>query len=168
MTGPRSEIDLLDVARAHGTLIAATWGGVSRSRVVALRRAVDGYSRGRGHPSRAEMDAMALRRGCECPRCREHFARAEELDRRRRLAGLRDEDPRDWRTRALCVGLDPAVFFPGRGESHAEARAVCDACPVDDDCLDFAIASGEKFGIWGGISERERRRLRRAARTRGA
>ena len=62
---------------------------------------------------------------------------------------------------AACKGLDPRLFFPERGESTAEAKAVCAACPVRADCLDWAIATTQKWGIWGGTSERERHRLRR-------
>ncbi|MDA8265852.1 MAG: WhiB family transcriptional regulator [Actinomycetota bacterium] len=69
---------------------------------------------------------------------------------------------RSWQARANCMGVDPDLFFPERGASTREAKEVCRGCVVRDDCLDFAIANGEKFGIWGGMSERERRRVRRA------
>lgn len=68
---------------------------------------------------------------------------------------------RDWQNRANCMGVDPDLFFPERGASTREAKAVCRGCVVREDCLDYALANGEKFGIWGGMSERERRRLRR-------
>ncbi len=67
-----------------------------------------------------------------------------------------------WQLRANCMGVDPELFFPERGSSTREAKEVCRGCVVREDCLDFAIANGEKFGIWGGMSERERRRVRRA------
>ena len=51
--------------------------------------------------------------------------------------------------------------FPKRGASTREAKSVCAGCEVKDDCLEYALVNGEKFGIWGGLSERERRRLRR-------
>lgn len=75
-----------------------------------------------------------------------------------------------WWERAACRGLDTSLFFPGRGESTAEAEAVCASCEVRDDCLWFALGDNggrrsEKFGIWGGSSERQRRRWRREART---
>lgn len=73
----------------------------------------------------------------------------------------------EWLERAACAGVDPALFFPGRGEETKSARAICAGCPVREDCLEYALRTGEKFGIWGGKSERERRRLRRA-RLRGA
>jgi WhiB family redox-sensing transcriptional regulator len=58
-------------------------------------------------------------------------------------------------------GVDPDLFFPERGASTKEAKAVCQGCVVREDCLEYALANGEKFGIWGGLSERERRRIRR-------
>ena len=67
-----------------------------------------------------------------------------------------------WQLRANCMGVDPELFFPERGSSTREAKEVCRGCVVAQDCLEFAIANGEKFGIWGGMSERERRRVRRA------
>ncbi len=60
------------------------------------------------------------------------------------------------------MGVDPELFFPERGSSTREAKEVCRGCVVRIDCLEFAIANSEKFGIWGGMSERERRRVRRA------
>lgn len=66
-----------------------------------------------------------------------------------------------------CQGLDPEIFFPDRGESLKPAKAVCDQCIVKDECLEFALTSGERFGVWGGTSERERRRIRRARRAAG-
>ncbi len=68
---------------------------------------------------------------------------------------------REWQGRANCMGVDPDLFFPERGASTREAKAVCRGCVVREDCLDYALSNGEKFGIWGGLSERERRRLRR-------
>ncbi len=66
-----------------------------------------------------------------------------------------------WQSSANCLGVDPDLFFPERGASTREAKEVCRGCVVKDDCLEYALASGEKFGIWGGMSERERRRIRR-------
>lgn len=71
-----------------------------------------------------------------------------------------------WRSDAACAGMRADLFFPGRGESPAEAKAVCRGCPVRDACLADALEGGERFGVWGGLSERERRRrLRRRARS---
>ena len=69
---------------------------------------------------------------------------------------------RRWQEQANCLGVDPDLFFPERGASTREAKAVCRSCEVQGDCLEYALAHGEKFGIWGGLSERERRRVRRA------
>ena len=63
-----------------------------------------------------------------------------------------------------CRGMDPDIFFPDRGESLRPAKAVCEDCIVRDECLEFALDNRERFGVWGGTSERERRRLRRARR----
>lgn len=67
-----------------------------------------------------------------------------------------------WQRLANCLGLDPDVFFPERGASTREAKEVCRGCVVRSECLDFAVDNGERFGIWGGLSERERRKVRRA------
>ncbi|MGY1690748.1 WhiB family transcriptional regulator [Geodermatophilus sp. SYSU D00697] len=61
---------------------------------------------------------------------------------------------------ALCAETDPEAFFPEKGGSTREAKRVCAGCPVRSQCLEFALANDERFGIWGGLSERERRRLR--------
>lgn len=89
------------------------------------------------------------------------------------LADLMDAAPeRTWQRQANCMGVDPDLFFPERGASTREAKEVCRGCVVREDCLEYAITNSEKFGIWGGLSERERRRIRRArsiaGRSRGA
>ena len=66
-----------------------------------------------------------------------------------------------WQDEANCLGVDPDLFFPERGASTREAKEVCKGCVVRAECLEYALANGEKFGIWGGMSERERRRIRR-------
>ena len=75
------------------------------------------------------------------------------------MIGMED---RGWQARSNCMGVDPDLFFPERGASTREAKEVCRGCVVREDCLEYALDNGEKFGIWGGMSERERRRLRRA------
>ena len=70
-------------------------------------------------------------------------------------------DERRWQEEANCRGVDPDLFFPERGASTREAKAACRGCEARVDCLEYALAHGEKFGIWGGLSERERRRVRR-------
>ena len=68
---------------------------------------------------------------------------------------------RSWQQFANCLGVDPDLFFPERGASTREAKEVCRGCVVRTDCLEYALGNSEKFGIWGGMSERERRRIRR-------
>lgn len=65
-----------------------------------------------------------------------------------------------WRELAACRGTDLNLFFPERGESAGPARQVCAACPVRQPCLDYAISNRIVYGIWGGLTERERRALR--------
>jgi WhiB family redox-sensing transcriptional regulator len=66
-----------------------------------------------------------------------------------------------WQDEANCKGANADLFFPERGASTRSAKAICRECEVRADCLEFAIVTGEKFGNWGGMSERERRRVRR-------
>lgn len=77
--------------------------------------------------------------------------------------GPEEEDP-SWRKKANCLGVDPDLFFPLLGESVKEAKAVCKDCQVREECLEFALNSEEKNGIWGGLSERQRRPLRKQRR----
>jgi len=67
-----------------------------------------------------------------------------------------------WQTDALCAQTDPEAFFPEKGGSTRDAKRICTSCEVKSDCLEYALQNDERFGIWGGLSERERRRLRRA------
>ena len=66
----------------------------------------------------------------------------------------------EWRLDALCAETDPEAFFPEKGGSTREAKRVCTGCSVRAECLESALTNDERFGIWGGLSERERRRLR--------
>ncbi|MDO5034497.1 MAG: WhiB family transcriptional regulator [Actinomycetaceae bacterium] len=74
-----------------------------------------------------------------------------------------DDGPLEWQARALCAQTDPEAFFPEKGGSTREAKAVCASCEVRAQCLEYALENDERFGIWGGMSERERRRLKRRA-----
>ena len=74
---------------------------------------------------------------------------------------LIDRPQQVWKRKANCMGVDPDLFFPERGSSTREAKEVCRGCVVRDECLEYAVTYGEKFGIWGGLSERERRKIRR-------
>ena len=74
-----------------------------------------------------------------------------------------EADAQSWQERALCAETDPEAFFPEKGGSTRGAKRICSGCDVRAECLEYALANDERFGIWGGLSERERRRLRRAA-----
>ena len=74
-----------------------------------------------------------------------------------------EADGQSWQERALCAETDPEAFFPEKGGSTREAKKICTGCEVRAECLEYALANDERFGIWGGLSERERRRLRRRA-----
>lgn len=70
----------------------------------------------------------------------------------------------EWQEQARCKGRNSAVFYPQRGVPTASARALCKECPVKAECLSYALENDERFGIWGGLSERERRKLQRERR----
>jgi WhiB family redox-sensing transcriptional regulator len=74
-----------------------------------------------------------------------------------------DAEDQGWQERALCAETDPEAFFPEKGGSTREAKKICTGCEVRSECLEYALSNDERFGIWGGLSERERRRLRRRA-----
>ena len=68
-----------------------------------------------------------------------------------------------WMTDALCAQTDPEAFFPPKGGSSATAKRICAMCDVREQCLDYALRTGQQEGVWGGASARERRRMRRDA-----
>lgn len=85
---------------------------------------------------------------------------ASELDTLLRMLGLSLEpDPLAWQARGLCGQSDPEAFFPEKGQPSRDAKRICRACPVREECLQYAIDNDEQFGVWGGLSRRERRRL---------
>jgi WhiB family transcriptional regulator, redox-sensing transcriptional regulator len=87
-----------------------------------------------------------------------------DLDNAELLEAVCDADEaEEWQERALCAETDPEAFFPEKGGSTREAKRICSGCEVRAQCLEYALAHDERFGIWGGLSERERRRLKRAA-----
>lgn len=77
------------------------------------------------------------------------------------LADSFDDEP--WKQRAACLGLNPKLFFANRGDATTtrQARRVCAACHVRAECLAYALRNEEQFGMWGGLSEKERRTLLR-------
>ncbi|GAA4485256.1 WhiB family transcriptional regulator [Microbacterium panaciterrae] len=75
-----------------------------------------------------------------------------------------DEDSAlGWQSQALCAQTDPEAFFPEKGGSTRDAKRICTTCDVRGECLEYALNNDERFGIWGGLSERERRKLKRRA-----
>ncbi|ARJ05979.1 WhiB family transcriptional regulator [Humibacter sp. BT305] len=74
-----------------------------------------------------------------------------------------DDDALAWQADSLCAQTDPEAFFPEKGGSTRDAKRICASCEVKAQCLDYALANDERFGIWGGLSERERRKLRKRA-----
>ena len=68
-----------------------------------------------------------------------------------------------WQSDALCSQTDPEAFFPEKGGSTRDAKRICGSCDVRGECLEYALQNDERFGIWGGMSERERRKLKRRA-----
>lgn len=83
------------------------------------------------------------------------------LDELADIFGLPEEA--SWQERALCSQTDPEAFFPEKGGSTREAKKICTGCEVRNECLEYALEHDERFGIWGGLSERERRRLKHHA-----
>ena len=74
-----------------------------------------------------------------------------------------DDNQLAWQADSLCAQTDPEAFFPEKGGSTRDAKRICTSCEVKAQCLDYALANDERFGIWGGLSERERRKLRKRA-----
>ncbi len=114
--------------------------------VSATDRSADRFGAGAGHGLGHEMGAHGMGQGIAD------------------LLGIGTEaDAQSWQEQALCAETDPEAFFPEKGGSTREAKKICTGCEVKAQCLEFALANDERFGIWGGLSERERRRLRRRA-----
>jgi WhiB family redox-sensing transcriptional regulator len=85
------------------------------------------------------------------------------IDRLVEALGLLNDSHR-WMANAACRGLDPDLFFPRRGDSSAEAKKICSGCAVRAECAALAAEHHERHGIWGGMSERDRKRARRRRR----
>ncbi len=73
-----------------------------------------------------------------------------------------DDEALAWQSDSLCAQTDPEAFFPEKGGSTRDAKKICSSCEVRAQCLQYALENDERFGIWGGLSERERRKLRRS------
>lgn len=78
---------------------------------------------------------------------------------------LADEGERAWMQEALCGQTDPEAFFPDKGGSTRDAKRICKSCDVQLTCLGYALEHDERFGVWGGASERERRRMKQERRS---
>lgn len=76
-------------------------------------------------------------------------------------------DP-NWMARGLCANQPPETFFPSDGVGVEVAKRICAQCPVIDPCLEYALANRIDHGVWGGCSERQRRRILKARRKQGA
>jgi WhiB family transcriptional regulator, redox-sensing transcriptional regulator len=81
--------------------------------------------------------------------------------RDRAHASTGQTDDLSWQDLARCAETDPEAYFPDKGGSTREAKRVCRSCEVRAECLEYAIETDQRFGVWGGLSERERRKLRR-------
>lgn len=80
-----------------------------------------------------------------------------------RRAAPTEDNTLAWQGDALCAQTDPEAFFPEKGGSTRDAKRICTTCDVRGECLEYALQNDERFGIWGGLSERERRKLKRRA-----
>jgi len=81
----------------------------------------------------------------------------------RKQATVDEGEALAWQADSLCAQTDPEAFFPEKGGSTREAKKICSSCEVRAQCLEYALQNDERFGIWGGLSERERRKLRKQA-----
>jgi len=68
--------------------------------------------------------------------------------------------PPEWTRKALCAEVDPEIFFPEKGERTAHVKQICKACIVRVECLEYSLQNNERFGVWGGLTEHDRRRVR--------
>lgn len=76
-----------------------------------------------------------------------------------------DVEPQDWTADSVCREVDPDLWFPEKGQNAVWAKRICAGCPVTAECLEAALARDERFGVWGGLTERERDQLRDGRRT---
>lgn len=106
----------------------------------------------------------------QCPTCGVEFTADRAYcgpaceQRQRSAFAMPIEMDVSWHAQARCRTEDPEIFFPERGQPTEPARKICAECPVASECLEYALAVGEKIGIFGGKSERERRAIRRQRR----
>ena len=103
-------------------------------------------------------DSTATCRGL-CNPCYHQAKRAGEFEVRDLDTPEFIELDMSWHVDALCAETDPEVFFPEKGQSTKPAKGVCRRCTVRAECLDYALGTRQRFGVWAGLSERERRKL---------
>ena len=87
-----------------------------------------------------------------------HYCNMNNPENSRIIFGSRED--LKWQEKAICQQTDPEAFFPEKGGSNQEAKSICRKCPVRLECLEYALNNNEKFGVWGGLDERERARLK--------
>jgi len=114
-----------------------------------------GVSAGKPHTTHTNMGSPSI------PNARPHLTVVPEVPIDFEPEFLTAPPTDQWQDRALCAQTDPEAFFPEKGGSTREAKKICLGCEVRHECLEYALAHDERFGIWGGLSERERRRLKR-------
>ena len=68
-------------------------------------------------------------------------------------------NPPEWMGRGICASADPDFWFPPKGSTGVPAKLLCEGCPVMTECLQYALDNREPWGVWGGTSERDRRRM---------
>ncbi|GAB3598921.1 hypothetical protein GCM10027446_30180 [Angustibacter peucedani] len=137
-------------------------GAAAASSVIGRQRTGSDFP-GIDHPPAGEDFDAFVRREASLAPVPPVALGALEMPRLIDLADAEDEGELSWQERALCAQTDPEAFFPEKGGSTREAKKVCVSCEVRSECLEYALAHDERFGIWGGLSERERRRLKKQA-----
>jgi WhiB family redox-sensing transcriptional regulator len=160
---------------AHGTRTTYNRGCRCDACRIANRRYAETRRRAAGMqplavgPQTGHGTLAHYRQGCRCDACR-----SASVEQRRRYPAKKVPppaprgpvfasipfDPQPWADDAACVDRDPRLFFPERGEDTRAAKAVCRDCPARNECLEYALEHRIIFGIWGGLSEAERRRIR--------
>ena len=111
---------------------------------------------------RVAIDRQLVRMGLMTPQ--QYDNKYNPIFRRNTFLGaISIDNTQDWLPRALCRETDPEAFFVELGESTKDAKKVCQGCEVRDACLQYALDHDERFGVWGGLSERERRKLKKQA-----
>lgn len=83
------------------------------------------------------------------------------MTRERRPPRLVQSQTDQFKERGLCAQTDPEAFFPEKGDSNRDAKRICARCDVKAECLEWALDNDERYGVWGGLSENERKKLRR-------